>query len=265
VRLKVSLYAALAAFGLAGVVPAQADPLRLAQYVPDDLIPPYEVISIVRSLALEPISRPVRYRRCYVLHAIDHRRGYEVRVVVDARIGEVVSVLPVIRSERAAYALPPPRWRRRDVPWRDGYVPEWGEAPPPRTALRGRPDAVPDRDLGPNVIYAPRELMRDAPAPRSSRSVPTRPIEHPPLPRVRPDQVGSTGGIAPQETEATSRSLDEARVVKPEVAASSQPSAAPEVSATPQAPAAPEVATKQPSPEPQVGVTPKVPAVTPPF
>jgi len=179
--LKVSLCAALAAIGLAATVPARAEPVRLAQATAGRFVPPYEVVAIARSLRLYPIGRPVRRGRNYYFSAID-RDDDDVRVVIDARSGEVLSIRPELRSARVDDP-PYPRWRRRYGPWEDGYVPEWGEVPSPLGALRTR---TPPGLSGPRVIYAPAE-----------------PIAHPPLPRARPDQMASTGNVAVPDVVAT--------------------------------------------------------------
>ena len=78
---KLAIYAGLLAVGLAGSAPAVAQ-----AYPPTGTLPPYEVLALVRSTGLEPVSRPVRHGPAYVLHAVNPA-GREVRVVVDARTG----------------------------------------------------------------------------------------------------------------------------------------------------------------------------------
>ena len=58
-----------------------------------DVLPAYEILTRVRTLALDPIGEPVRRGPYYILHAYD-RRGTEVRVVADAQFGDVLSVTP---------------------------------------------------------------------------------------------------------------------------------------------------------------------------
>ena len=53
-------------------------------------LPPYEVITIVRSTGLDPLGPPMRRGPNYVLRATDED-DQEVRVVVDARSGDIVS------------------------------------------------------------------------------------------------------------------------------------------------------------------------------
>lgn len=59
-----------------------------------DAVMPSDVMSSVRSTGLRPVSRPVLRGRRYVLHAID-TDGVPVRVVVNARTGEVMNVRAV--------------------------------------------------------------------------------------------------------------------------------------------------------------------------
>src|SRR5262252_9288386 len=76
------------------------------------LLPPYEILTIVRSVGLLPTTPPMRAGATYFLRALD-RHGRVMRVVVDGRFGEVLSVEP-------AYLGPGVRF---------GYYPRVG-APP---------------------------------------------------------------------------------------------------------------------------------------
>jgi hypothetical protein len=78
---------------------AHAEPMRLAQAVEYGGLPPYEIITIVRSAGLDPIDRPVRRGPHYVLHAIG-QNDQEVRVIVDARRGEIVRIVPTMSASR---------------------------------------------------------------------------------------------------------------------------------------------------------------------
>lgn len=82
--------AALALMAMSAPVSAPA----LAQAVAPDVLPPHEIVTIVRSAGLNPIDRPVRRGMTYVFRAIG-ARGQEMRVTVDARYGDVMSVAPV--------------------------------------------------------------------------------------------------------------------------------------------------------------------------
>jgi hypothetical protein len=63
------------------------------------LLPPHEIITVVRSTGLAPLGRPARRGNNYVVRAIDEI-GQEVRLVVDGRVGEVLSVMPVAGGRR---------------------------------------------------------------------------------------------------------------------------------------------------------------------
>lgn len=198
-------------------------------------MPPFEVLTMVRSAGLDPVSPAFRRGRAYVLRAID-RSGEEVRVVVHARRGEIVSVTPVRLAMRGGPDVQPRDFGDRPRPF---YVdPE----PLPRGAYRGGPPPLDDDDderllsaepplREPHVIPAPgpadaavglppppeRFPQRVAPAPAISpmSAPPARPMQpprrtasalpsQPPLPRPRPpaDQPAA----APAETKAQSDS-----------------------------------------------------------
>jgi hypothetical protein len=57
--LRYTVCAAFAALGLALATPAVAEPVRIVQGAPD-IMPPYEVLTIIRSTGLQPLDRPVR-------------------------------------------------------------------------------------------------------------------------------------------------------------------------------------------------------------
>ena len=78
--------AALAVLALSAPAAAQG-------YGPGGL-PPHEILTILRSTGLDPLGQPMRRGPNYVLRAIDER-DREVSVVVSARSGDVLSVMPV--------------------------------------------------------------------------------------------------------------------------------------------------------------------------
>jgi hypothetical protein len=61
---------------------------------PAGVLPPFEILTVVRSAGLNPVGRPTRRGPNYMLRAVDEF-GQDVRVVVDGRMGEVISVTPV--------------------------------------------------------------------------------------------------------------------------------------------------------------------------
>ena len=169
----IALCAGLLAVGL--TASAQAQPI--APYYPGTVypgavypgagpaLPAYEIITIVRSTGLEPLSRPLRQGPTYVLRALDPA-GQEMRVIADARSGRLVKIVPV-----AGHYVGP-------------------MTPPPYGAPVGR---VPDGN-GPSSRLAG---LPDAPA----AAPPPPPAQAgPPLPRPRPKLAASTPQPEPKET-----------------------------------------------------------------
>ena len=71
---------------------AFADPLQPSL---GGVLPPAKINGIVRSMGLRPTGQPVRQGHTYVVLATS-RRGKSVRIIVDARLGKVLSVQQVI-------------------------------------------------------------------------------------------------------------------------------------------------------------------------
>ena len=86
---------ALTAIGLS-ISAAHADPVRVAQAIPG-MLPASEVAAVVRSAGFVPISPAMRRGNSYVLRA-SAPDGQEVRVIVGARSGEIVSASPVVAA-----------------------------------------------------------------------------------------------------------------------------------------------------------------------
>ena len=81
-----------------GLKYAIADPLpRHAAGV----LPPAKINGTVRAMGLMPAGQPIRQGDTYAVLATS-RRGKSVRIIVDARFGEVLSVQQVIGTEPAA-------------------------------------------------------------------------------------------------------------------------------------------------------------------
>jgi hypothetical protein len=66
---------------------------------------PHEIVTIVRSAGLKPVGKPTRKGTTYLMRAIDDE-GLAMRVVVDGRAGEVISVTPVVYG-REFSPIPP--------------------------------------------------------------------------------------------------------------------------------------------------------------
>lgn len=210
------VYAALAVVALSA--PAVAEPLRiwrqdasstllLAQAAPG-ILPPYEILTIVRSTGLDPLGQPFRRGPNYVLRAIDDG-DREVRVLVSARTGDIVSVTPLAVASRTApggltmgpYEPMPP----------DGYIPperpgayrggpptvyEDDEpepyAPRPPASVRGSPPSGVSA-MPPPVIRATPSQGAYVPPPSGSRVVTRAPIRGAELPPPsEPNVIAST-------------------------------------------------------------------------
>jgi hypothetical protein len=157
----------------AGAGAAAADPVAAARPVAE--LPPYEVLTIIRSARFDPLNRPVRRGPNYVVRAID-RIGTEVRVIVDARSGRILSALPtdaVLPPGAPAPAYGPPRLRRPFVAGRYDYPPPYGY--PPAADLAPEVDPAPGYPASPRTSAVP-------PAQHSAALTPPRT----PMPRPRP-------------------------------------------------------------------------------
>jgi hypothetical protein len=164
---------------------AAADPVRIAQAFPP-MLPAHEIVGYVRGAGFRPISPAMLRGDTYVLRAIGPD-GREVRVVVLARTGDIVSTAPVVAAAPVGERLGP--YERMDGP---GYV---SAAPPPIMHENDRPlrrplaavPTAPRPEVQDNPIYAePPAAMRDDRMPREERG------EHgllPPPPERFPQRV----------------------------------------------------------------------------
>jgi hypothetical protein len=103
---KISIAVCALTLGLSAG-PAMSDPLDLGQAIIGDRLPPHEVMAIVRSAGFMPTTRPVLTGTAYALSAIDVY-GTPVRVAIDARFGEILSVRRVaaVAPLRPPYPVP---------------------------------------------------------------------------------------------------------------------------------------------------------------
>jgi hypothetical protein len=83
---------------LVGIGTARAQAIYATPFEPPTVLPPYAIVSIVRSTGLEPVSRPVRRGSYYVLDAMD-RAGRQMRVVVNAQRGDIVNMRPAFAGD----------------------------------------------------------------------------------------------------------------------------------------------------------------------
>ena len=139
------------------------------------ILPPYEVAAIVRSTGLEPLGRPVRQGQAYAVRAIDEA-GEEVRVIVDARLGRIVKVIPLMEPRYAMPLLRPPAFGRPPRPV--AMVPDGGiegpefNGPGVGGLMAGRPAAAPHEPSAP----AGPPLPRPRPKVASTESPPAQPV-----------------------------------------------------------------------------------------
>jgi hypothetical protein len=152
---------------------AAADPLRLAQAVEAGVLPPHEIITIVRSTRLDPIGRPVLRGPNYVVLALDEG-DREMRVIVNARRGEIIRIVPVQTASR----MPPPGGGYATGPYERMERYERGPAPryvtPEGYRYSARPPVIDDED---------DDLPYEQQAPRPPGNVPgaaARPGSAPP-------------------------------------------------------------------------------------
>ncbi len=159
----------LLVFGLAIGAPAGAQTMfpYPGYYSP---LPPQEVMALVRSTGLQPLGRPERQGPVngvqgpiYGVKALN-RAGQEVRVIVDARMGRILKIVPIPQDAAAApYDRPP------------GIVPD-GSGP-------NRLGAVPPAPYGPAVNG--RGIEADAP-PSASGALRSPQVGPAPAPRPKP-------------------------------------------------------------------------------
>jgi hypothetical protein len=191
-------------------------------------VPPYEVVAIVRSTGLEPLTRPWRNGPAYVLRAVDPA-GVEVRVVVDARIGRIVQVVPL--------------------------GPHYGAMPPPHGRPYGRVGTVPD-GYGPSSRIAALPPGADAPPPARAPAAaaaphPSAQAAPPPLPRPRPKMAtveapapkvdaksgdAKSGDARSGDAKPDASAAPQAAPSSPETTASTPPAAPAAAAAAPEAP-----------------------------
>ena len=178
-------------------------------------LPPHEILASVRSMGLEPLTRPLRHGPAYALRAADPA-GHEVRVIADARTGRILQVVRVPAQLNAApYGRPP--GRIADVP--DGYGPNSrvGAVPPspPGPAAGGlpavqAPTAVPPRataQAGPPPLPRPRPKLAAADSTAAPPAISAAP-QAPPSAPTETKPAETTGAIAP--TAASTTPVEEA-------------------------------------------------------
>jgi hypothetical protein len=200
---QIALYAGVLAFSLTASGSVSAQPVQpyypgaahpgtvYPGYAPG--LPPHEILTIIRSSGLEPLSRPMRHGPAYALRAVNPS-GHEVRVSVDARTGRILQVVPVLAQR---YAVPRPPGRIANVP--DGYGPNsriavlppgYDDSPVNGPGAGGlpavpAPAAVPPR---PAAQAGPPPLPRPRPKLAAAESTPATPVTGA-VPQAAPPQV----------------------------------------------------------------------------
>ena len=148
-----------------GSVAGNAEPLRP---IFGGVLPPPEITGIVRSMGFVPIGAPVREGGTYAVLAADPR-GRQVRVIVDARFGDVLLVRRVVAGSRGAYRDPRMYGAVRPRPYAPYEMPWMGpDFRPPGTVGRADPRAPyppmpPSRSGGP-AADKPDQKSAAAPA-----------------------------------------------------------------------------------------------------
>jgi hypothetical protein len=137
---------------------------------PDGMaVPPQEVMAIVHSAGLEPLGRPLRQGPVYVMRARDPSGGEELRVIVNAHMGRIVRIVPVMMPR---YGVPIVRPPGRIAIGPDGPGPEFA-MPPPAAGGSGLAAPPYDPSLPPLPRPRPKLAATDAagkPAGASSAS-----------------------------------------------------------------------------------------------
>jgi hypothetical protein len=143
----------------------------VAQSYPPGAMPPYEILSMLRSTGFDPIGQPVRRGPNYMLRAIDEN-DREVNVVINARSGGIVSVTPIQTASR----VPPPPPGVSMGPYErmpPGYVPPSGPRGYGAPLADDDDDALPPPGFGYNAPRPPGAMP--GALPRSSNAPPLSP------------------------------------------------------------------------------------------
>ena len=155
------IYTALAVLALS--TPAAAQGYQPGAK-PPGAMPPYEILTMLRSTGFDPIGQPVRRGPNYVLRAIDDN-DREVNLVINARSGDILSVTPVQTASRMPPGVSMGPYERMPP----GYIPPGGRG------SYSLPDTDDDDDAPPRGYGygAPRPpSAMPGPLPRSSNAAP---------------------------------------------------------------------------------------------
>jgi hypothetical protein len=176
---QLAIWVGLCLLGLGAAGTAGAQTIYASPGLPDPALPPYEIMSIVRSTGLAPVTRPVRRGPYYVLVAVD-RVGREMRVVVDAQLGDIVNLRPAL----AAGAYGPELGRPNGPPGFAAASPDTAGA---NAGYGARPSDPRQTDPRPNGdLYGAHPGAENVPPPTPPRPIPTTRASAPPPNVVSP-------------------------------------------------------------------------------
>ena len=240
---QTAIFAAVLALGLTGAGSADAQAIYYGPrvYDPgprvyDPALPPYEIMRIVRSAGLAPLTRPTRRGSYYVVIA-GTRSGGHMRVLVDAYAGDILRINPMLGAS--------PYGPRLAVPYDPQLRPPAPLAPPYDPAPRmtspnePTPPLVSPSDSLPRLVVVPPEI-REPPVgmlpPMAQFDGGVRPIPPRPIPNGRIVTAPSTMAPTPMPRPRPNVATNEASA--PALAAPALPPAATPAPVTPSTPAA---------------------------
>lgn len=177
--------ASAAFLGAAAWPPAHAEPIAPAPFVAG--LPPYEILTIIRSTGFEPVGRPIRRPGVYVVRAVDPY-DQAVDLTVDARTGRILTVRRRVGPAMPAYAPAMPGY---------GPPPRYGAYGPPRPYVHGPrgtglADSAGFEDATGTIPLPPRAI----PAPGGQKAGHSAAML--PLPRPRPVESASAALTGPE-------------------------------------------------------------------
>ena len=170
--------------GFAAPITLYAAGSRYFEPAAGDVISAHEILTRLRSLALDPIGEPLRRGPYYIMHAYD-RRGTEMRVVADAHFGDVISVTPATLvslpgpgTVGGARIIPVPAPGEEEASVAPDDMPEIDEpVQPPRHKAKPRPKAAlePVSKRDPEARRRPFSVEPPPPPPAERRAILTAP------------------------------------------------------------------------------------------
>jgi hypothetical protein len=208
----------------------------------DGSLLPFEVMRIVRSTGLAPLSRPMRRGAYYEVIAAN-RAGGQMRIVVDAFAGDIVKVNPIMAGGPYGPRLAAP------------YDPQLQPPPRPVAPYARFDDGVPP--VPPRNVPAARIATAPATAPAPDATA-ALPAARTPIPRARPSSAAREAPPSPPALAAAPPAAAPATAATPSAAApalaSSPLATAPPLAAAPAAaaPKATAPAAGAPSGEPKL-------------